>query len=156
MVSLRDQRHQWTLRGHRSPLPGKYVLLQRPIGFASPMGLSHMVCLGCAIKSMEDGRTRYKSTDQPTQALRSSGPSGPYRTRFKSSPSNTQYHNTSTRDKRSNMIAAEGLTIGAAAIRRRELTGKTGMSALMENKKLSSLLSSLHLVVCYTDTSKEC
>lgn len=33
------------------------------------------------------------------------------------------------------MTAAEGLTIGAAAIRRRELTGKTGMSALMENKK---------------------
>jgi len=33
------------------------------------------------------------------------------------------------------MTGAEGLTIGAAAIRRRELTGKTGMSALMENKK---------------------
>lgn len=33
------------------------------------------------------------------------------------------------------MTAAQGLTIGAAAIRRRELTGKTGMSALMENKK---------------------
>jgi hypothetical protein len=33
------------------------------------------------------------------------------------------------------MTGAEGLTIGAAAIRRRELTGKSGMSALMENKK---------------------
>lgn len=33
------------------------------------------------------------------------------------------------------MTGAEGLTIGAAAIRRRELTGKTGMSALLENKK---------------------
>jgi hypothetical protein len=33
------------------------------------------------------------------------------------------------------MTGAEGLTIGAAAVRRRELTGKTGMSALMENKK---------------------
>jgi hypothetical protein len=33
------------------------------------------------------------------------------------------------------MTAAEGLTIGAAAVRRRELTGKTGISALMENKK---------------------
>jgi hypothetical protein len=47
-----------------------------------------------------------------------------------SHPLATHFINTS-----SIMTGAEGLTIGAAAIRRRELTGKTGMSALMENKK---------------------
>lgn len=44
-------------------------------------------------------------------------------------------HNTPGIDHQVNMTAAEGVTIGAAAIRRRELTGKTGMSALMENKR---------------------
>jgi hypothetical protein len=43
--------------------------------------------------------------------------------------------NTLSHDTPSIMTGAEGLTIGAAAIRRRELTGKSGMSALMENKK---------------------
>ena len=33
------------------------------------------------------------------------------------------------------MASAEGVMIGAAAIRRRELTGKTGIAALMDNKK---------------------
>jgi hypothetical protein len=42
---------------------------------------------------------------------------------------------TRSHDTPSIMTGAQGLTIGAAAIRRRELTGKSGMSALMENKK---------------------
>ena len=61
--------------------------------------------------------------DQPTHALESSGPSGPHRTNFESVIGQyTQHHNTSTFDNRSNMTPAKGLTIGAAAIRRRELT----------------------------------
>jgi hypothetical protein len=54
MVSLRDQRHIWSLRGHRSLLPEKYVLLQRHLSFALPMGLSHMAYLGDRISLLVD------------------------------------------------------------------------------------------------------